>query len=198
MNMHPTLHRDDPELPFGTSGGQPGEGSERVVSTVVVAPRRSRAVFVDGAVAGLAAGAILLLFEIGAMPLTGNPWAIPLGMMASILAGQEAMSEGFPIPTAVLAGLVAHVAISTFWGVVFAWIASGMRLRTQPRLVCAGVIFGFAVWLIDYFLVTRVAWSWFRQANSPVQFLGHTLFYGLPLGGVLGILWQRRRRVRVR
>ena len=48
-----------------------------------VVPRRGAAVFADGALAGLAAGTTFLLFELAAVTITDQPWALPMGMSAS-------------------------------------------------------------------------------------------------------------------
>jgi hypothetical protein len=157
-----------------------------------VVPRRGAAILADGALAGLAAGTIFLLFEFVAVTLTGHPWALPLGMMASIFLGQAATAPGSSVAAAIVAGLVAHAVISVFWGAIFAGIMSGLRIRNRPLLLSAGAIFGLAVWIIDFYVMTIVAWRWLREENVLVQFAGHTFFYGLPLGCMLVLMWQRR------
>ncbi|MBI3910316.1 MAG: hypothetical protein HY320_05210 [Armatimonadetes bacterium] len=89
-------------------------------------------------------------------------------------------------------GLIVHAAISIFWGVVYN-IGLGWRLGMNATWqALAGMGFGLAIWLVDFYILAPLFWPWFKDANPIAQFIIHVFFYGLPLGLALAAFWVRQ------
>jgi hypothetical protein len=78
---------------------------------------------------------------------------------------------------------------------IFAMMASAMAIRTTGEflstpggMALAGMLFGVALWLVNFYIVAPLlGWSWFPEGTNPaVQFLAHALFFGAPVGWLLG------------
>lgn len=71
------------------------------------------------------------------------------------------------------------------FGLVFAWLAR-MALRDSgaSTLWTAAGIYGLALWIVNFYLIAPAAgWSWFpERTNMVVQFIAHTLLFGMVLG----------------
>lgn len=129
--------------------------------------------------AGLASGVVFLTLMGIMMPLFlgTSLWAAPR-MIAAITQGPGALS---PIDTfdlgAVLASLIVHFALSMAYAFVFAFIGKGHSMAADA---VAGVAFGLAVYVVNFYLFT-VLFPWFEQMRNWVAIVSH-----LAYGGVLG------------
>ena len=94
-----------------------------------------------------------------------------------------------------MTGVIVHMILSAAFAGVFAAIASALAttaagdLLSTPRgLALAGMVFGTALWLVNFYIVAPMAgWTWFpEQSNPVVQFLAHAIFFGAPVGWMLG------------
>ncbi|MEZ4514036.1 MAG: hypothetical protein R3C62_19365 [Chloroflexota bacterium] len=92
---------------------------------------------VDGLLAGLAAGAVMMLFLLGAGLLGGTAVATTLGYF------DPAQGENW------LNGLLGHLAVSGVYGVVFGvvrgWLA-GWKTAVGRHSWLLGVVYGVVLW----------------------------------------------------
>jgi hypothetical protein len=61
-------------------------------------------------------------------------------------------------------------------------------------LVGAASVFGFVLWLANFGAIAPALFPWFLVADPAVQFIAHTLFFGIPLGLMLGIRLRDRQK----
>jgi hypothetical protein len=148
-------------------------------------------------VTGVIAGLSLLAFETVATAfLTGASTAgEPLRMLAALVTGPGTLDPQYPAGLADTMGvgvdLLLSIAFSGIFAVLTTWLATATRgelLTTTPGLVLAGLIFGTVLWLVNFYGIGQLAgWTWLsRRMNHDVAFLGHALFFGAPLGWMLG------------
>jgi hypothetical protein len=142
-----------------------------------------------GAVMGLLAGVVFVVFEmVVAWIMQGSPFGPPR-MISAIALGEGAlpMDPTVGIATAMPVALVLHFVLSAVYGAVFGAIASAVGLLRGSRgmLILAATVFGLLLWLVNFYVVAPVAFPWFLMANPVVQFLAHTFFFGTALGLLL-------------
>lgn len=146
---------------------------------------------------GVIAGIIFAAFEMFAAALLMGPEAVamPLRMIGAMVLGSAALDPGYSLAVAAMTGVVVHMVLSIAFAGVFAVIASpiatatsGEFLNTARGLALAGIVFGIALWLVNFYVVAPLAgWAWFPDRTSPVvQFLAHAFFFGCPVGWMLG------------
>jgi hypothetical protein len=144
-----------------------------------------------GAIAGIIAGLVFAAFEMvaSAFMMGSAAFFMPLRMIGAIALGSEALEPGYSLLTAGLAGLIVHMILSVIYGLVFAAIAT--VLRGPVAFVGLGSVFGFALWIVNFYAIARFAFPWFLEANPIVQFIGHTFFFGAVLGYVVWKSYER-------
>jgi hypothetical protein len=148
-----------------------------------------------GSLLGISAGGIFLIFE---MTVAGNvgPSAFgPLRMISAMVLGEGAL-PGQPtmnLPIVVPVSLVVHFALSAVYGAAFGTVARsiGALKGSRRALVGAATAFGFALWIVNFYVIAPVLFPWFGMANPVVQFIAHTFFFGTTLGLMLA---QRLRK----
>ena len=144
---------------------------------------------------GIAAGIIFALFEMFAAAIMMGIEAafMPLSMIGAMVHGPAALNP--PSEIAAMTGVIVHMILSVAFAGAFAAIASALAttaagdLLSTPRgLALAGMVFGTALWLVNFYIIAPVAgWTWFpEQTNPVVQFLAHAFFFGAPVGWMLG------------
>lgn len=84
-------------------------------------------------------------------------------------------------------GLIVHFILAAIYGVVFGAVVSflGPLRSSRGVLVVAASIYGFLLWILNFYVIAPVLFPWFTQANPLVQFIAHTFFFGTALGLVL-------------
>ena len=146
----------------------------------------------QGAMAGVVAGVVFAAFEmvVSAVMMGAAAFWTPLRMIGAIALGPEALDPTYSLAAAGLAGLAVHVVLAVVYGGVFAAIAGG--LRSGPAIIGLASAYGFALWLLNFYVIAPAAFPWFGDANPTVQFIAHTVFFGT----VLGIyLWRSHERL---
>jgi hypothetical protein len=147
--------------------------------------------FQHGAVAGVVAGLVFAAFEMLASAFMAGAEALfmPLRMIGAIALGPEALDPGYSLLTAGFAGVVVHMILAIIYGLIFG--AFSTMLRGPGTFTVLGGIFGFALWLVNFYVIAPSAFPWFLEADPMVQFIAHTFFFGL----VLGLwLWKSHER----
>jgi hypothetical protein len=136
-------------------------------------------------IAGLIAGAIFLLVLMVAYPLAtgGTPWTV-FRFIGAIVLGESVL----PPPTTFDAGVVItavllHFILSVIYTLVLAFIVHRWGILIS---VIGGVLFGLALYLINFFTFTML-FPWFYPARAWPFSLVHILF-GAVAGGVYELL----------
>jgi hypothetical protein len=136
-------------------------------------------------IAGLIAGAIFLLVLMVAYPLAtgGTPWTV-FRFIGAIVLGESVL----PPPTTFDAGVVItavllHFILSVIYTLVLAFIVHRWGILIS---VIGGVLFGLALYLINFFTFTMF-FPWFYPARAWPFSLVHILF-GAVAGGVYELL----------
>ncbi len=144
---------------------------------------------VAGVVTGLFAGVVFALLSMLYAGLAGpGAWAPPR-MIATILGFE--MAPAFAL-VPVIAGLALHMMLSAAYGAFFALVAG--PLPGWP-LVAAGIVFGLALYIINFHVIAQLAhFAVFRMmAGNWFEIAVHALF-GLLLAAGYG--WWRDKPLR--
>lgn len=137
----------------------------------------------EGVAFGLIAGAIFGGIEIIAASMMGDPPLMPVRMFASTVLGEAALADT-SLGTAVIIGFIAHFALSSIFGVIYGAANARFSLSTETsygRQAALGLLFGAALWLVNFQVIARVLYPWFLTAPQGLQLMLHALFFGLPL-----------------
>ncbi len=132
-----------------------------------------------GVFSGLLAGIAFLALNSWFSVSMGQDTAAPLRTIATI-------AEGPPPAEAVQGvGVVVHVVLSALFGLIFATLLLPLRQRSAGWFAWSGLLFGGAVYLVDFqFLARTVPWfSAFQATNQPFELAAHMVF-----GSVLAAL----------
>ncbi len=160
-------------------------------------PRVVQTALAAGVGFGLISGAIFAVVEIIAAAVMGNPALMPLRMFASILLGRSALTEA-PAGVAIIVGLIMHFALSAVFGLIYGAIESRMSVEGRTswaRQAGAGLLFGFALWLVNFQIIARILYPWFVAAPQFLQLVLHAVCFGLPLGLMFAAQERRHRPV---
>jgi len=129
------------------------------------------------AVAGLCAGALLMVVELfwSSMVVGVNPWGTTR-MIAAIVMGPDVLQTSlFSVPT-VAAALVIHFALGAVLGMILAAIIAPFQLDSSVGMaLLAGAVFGAVVYLINFHVMTRF-FTWFVDARGWHTVVGHLMF----------------------
>jgi hypothetical protein len=131
-----------------------------------------------GAVAGLASGLVFLLANMAYATTKDKPAVAPMLDISTIFHGQDAPVVS---PDNVVVGLVTHVTLSILFGVVFALLVP--LLFNFPVLVAGGVVYGLALYVVNFQIFGRTLFPWFTDPNGPDQ--GFEVFIHAVFGLVL-------------
>jgi hypothetical protein len=137
-----------------------------------------------GAVAGMSAGLVFLVANMGWAVHNGKPAAAPLIDIATIFHSQDTPG---PVAAAVfgpdnlIVGLVTHLTLAMLFGIGFA-ILAGRLVRSNQMLVGAGLAYGLALYVVNFQILGRTAFPWFTDSMGPPQ--GFELF----IHAVFGLL----------
>jgi hypothetical protein len=147
------------------------------MATAAAPAARSRVVtgeLVRGAVGGLVAGAAFAAATMWSVTSLDQPAKMPLLMMSTIVLGDDAMASGDADQTV---GLVVHAVLSALFGVVFAFLVR--RLRTNGAVALTGLAYGALLYVVNFQILARVAFTTFKMANQPFELVVHIVFGAL-------------------
>lgn len=129
------------------------------------------------AVAGLAAGAILMVLELiwAILIVGGEPWRIS-HMIAAIVVGPDALEvRDFSVRLIALA-LATHYVLGMVFGLVLAALIAPFHLEERAGfLLLAGAAFGMALYLINFYGMS-VVFPWFADLRGGVAVVAHLVF----------------------
>jgi hypothetical protein len=137
----------------------------------------------EGGGFGVIAGLMFALLQMAVAVLRGASADMPLRMFASVMLGEGAMSA-YPLAVIVVAGGVAHVSLSALLGVAYGLGTCQLPRHIQKSFseqLGLGLLFGAAVWLVNFGLLARALYPWLMHRPQWPQLLLHALGFGLPL-----------------
>lgn len=137
---------------------------------------------------GLVAGIVFAMFEMIMAAVMGDGFIMPMRMIGAIPLGKAAaLGPDANVMTAAIVGGITHMMLSIVYGVVFAAITLPIPAlrRGTAVLVGAATVYGFLLWIVNFYLIAPGPFPWFGNANPVVQFFAHTFFYGSALGVLL-------------
>ncbi len=154
----------------------------------------SRGFLVHGVAGGITAGLAFAAVEMLLSVLLGSSPFRPFRAIGSMVLGQQALNESYPLVAAVTTGLGLHFLLSAIYGAIFArilWI-TGQAGKLTSIVVATGVVYALALWAVNFLVIAPVL---FYQlvVESPFWF-GFTIahfFYGAVLGTYLLVATQR-------
>lgn len=131
-----------------------------------------------GVFAGLIAGAVFIMMEMGLVALSGaSPWGPPR-MIAAIVMGEGVLPPPATFDLMVLmAAMAVHFMLSVVIGAGFALIAS--RFGWLMALIFGAVV-GLGLYIVNFYGMTAV-FPWFAMARNTISIVSH-IGFGLVLG----------------
>ncbi|WP_439673175.1 DUF4383 domain-containing protein (plasmid) [Cupriavidus necator] len=128
------------------------------------------------AIAGVVAGLVFLVVELGALWLMGqSPWGPPR-MIAAIVMGRDVLSQTVPGAGVMLAALAVHFALSVVLGLIIAMIMAPFQFDSSVAMASlVGAVFGVGVYWINFYGMTQF-FPWFAEARGTLSFLAHVVF----------------------
>jgi len=149
-----------------------------------------------GIAGGIIAGAVFIVAEMVMNGLLGKPFFGPLRMISSIVLGREALNPSYSFAAAMLAGLVIHFVLAALFGLIFTVILNmANATREMGALLIYGLVYGVALWLVNFWLIAPTVFPQFTQINPFWNgFVAHALFYGVVLGWYAATAWPQQLR----
>ena len=149
-----------------------------------------------GLLGGLISGLVFLVFEMVFAGIAGPSPFGPPRMIGAIGLGEGALppQPSIGLNTALPVALVIHFINSAVFGTIFGAIVGlvGALRRSRGAVIGAATAFGFALWIVNFYVIAPVAFPWFQSAAPPVQFVAHTFFFGTALGLLLAPRTSKR------
>lgn len=142
--------------------------------------------------AGVIAGAVFLILEMIIVPLFLGmpPWA-PVRMIAAIVLGPGVLPPPATFDAGIgLTAMIVHFLLSIVFVLVLAAI---IRRMSTAAAVLTGLIFGLALYLINFHLLTAV-FPWFADARNWVSIFAHLVFGGIAAWIYKGLQRSRAQR----
>lgn len=151
-------------------GWAPGEDLELLARRRVLAANVGELV-TRGVIAGLAAGLGFLLANMGFATTQGKPAVAPLMDISTIFHGTSKPAGMTPTVDMIATGLVTHLTLSMVFGIAFAVlvIAFAKAWRSPLVLAAGGVVFGLALYVLNFQILGNTLFPWFTNPDGPHQ-----------------------------
>jgi len=135
-----------------------------------------------GALAGVIAGAVFMMMEMGLVALSGgSPWGPPR-MIAAIVMGEGVLPPPASFDLMILmAAMAVHLVLSIIIGIGFAFIA---RRLGMVMAVVIGAVLGLVLYVVNFYGLTAI-FPWFAMARNTISIVSHIAF-----GIVLGLAYR--------
>lgn len=131
------------------------------------------------AVAGFAAGAILMVLELAWAALAGTdgPWRISQLVAALTLGSGPLQGSAFAFDAGIVGmALATHYFLGVAFGMTLGYILAGFRYDTTVMaMLLIGAAFGVLLYLINFFVLTQV-FSWFKELRGWTTLAAHLVF----------------------
>ena len=145
------------------------------------------------AVAGFAAGAVLMVLELlwAALTSMGDPWRVA-HLVAALALGPGILQAPVSVFDAgVLAvALLAHYLLGVLFGLALGFVIAGFHYETSPGTMLAiGALFGALLYLVNFHFMT-LFFPWMSELRGWATLIAHLIF------GIAAALlyWKLQRR----
>jgi len=128
------------------------------------------------AVAGFAAGAVLMVLELLWSLVGGeSPWRASHQVAAIVLGPDTQQTAGFALGVVTVA-LATHYALGIAFGIVLAVLIAPLHLESNAGAsLAAGALFGAVLYLFDFYAM--VGWfPWFADMRGAPTLVAHLVF----------------------
>ena len=142
---------------------------------------------VRGAVGGAVAGVVFGAANMWYASSTGMPSVMPLKMIATIVQGEGALADGSASP---VLGAVVHMVLSVAFGVGLGVLLH--RVAADAVRAAVGLVYGLALYLVNFLVVAPIAFPVFRDANQPFELVIHVVFGAVAVLFLLDLRSARR------
>lgn len=148
------------------------------------------------AVAGLAAGAVLMVLEIAWAAFTSpdGPWRVTQLVAALTLGAEHTLHGSARVFDAgiVAAALVTHYGLGVAFGVLLGHVVAGYHLDGRiAGTLLLGALFGLLLYAVNFHALTSF-FPWFRELRGWSTLVAHLVF-GTAAAGLYARLAKRRR-----
>jgi uncharacterized membrane protein YagU involved in acid resistance len=129
----------------------------------------------SGALGGMLGGAMMAMWSMIVLWLTGVGFWTPLNLIAHTVWRGAPLDATFSWGGLVV-GMVVHLMVAMLLGVVFA-VVGGRYLASRMGLLGAGMVYGVVVWLLTQYVLWPLVDDAAAQAFTPWVFaVGHLLY----------------------
>jgi hypothetical protein len=127
--------------------------------------------FTRGAVAGITAGFVFLLANMAYATTQGKPSLAPFMDISTIFHGTDQPASMTPTLDMLATGAVVHISLSIAFGVVFALLVGVLAplARNWLVLAAAGVLYGLALYVVNFQILGNTIFEWFTNPQGPNQ-----------------------------
>ena len=127
--------------------------------------------FTRGAVAGLAAGFVFLLANMAYATTQAKPAVAPFMDISTIFHGTDKPASMTPTVDMLATGAMVHFTLSIAFGVVFALLVGAFSpfVRNWLVLAAAGVVYGLALYVVNFQILGNTIFEWFTNPQGPNQ-----------------------------
>jgi hypothetical protein len=129
------------------------------------------------AVAGLGAGAILMVLDLfWSLAMTGHgPWASSR-MIAAILMGPSVMESAHFAVGPIFIALLLHYVFGVVGGLVIAAVSAALGLDSRLNVaILTGLGFGLVLYIFNFYVMTAI-FPWFAQLRGWTTLLINLIF----------------------
>ena len=128
-------------------------------------------VFTRGAVSGLSAGFVFLLANMAYATTQGKPSLAPFMDISTIFHGTDKPASMTPTLDMLATGAITHISLSIAFGVVFALLVGAFAslVRNWLVLAAAGVVYGLALYVVNFQILGNTIFEWFTNPQGPDQ-----------------------------
>lgn len=134
--------------------------------------------WVAAAVAGFAAGAVLMVLELSwaALSSSNGPWRISQLVAALTLGPNTLQASPHSYDTGIVAvALVTHYLLGVGFGLMLGFILAGYRYDTSlVVMLLIGAAFSVLLYLFNFYVLTR-AFPWFTELRGWKTVLAHVV-----------------------
>ncbi len=128
-------------------------------------------------VAGIGAGAVLMVFELLWSATLGDigPWRLSRMVAALVMGPQALASSEFHVGLVGLALLI-HYLLGIVSGLVIGVVIAGFHYESSlGMMLLIGAVFGALIYLVNFHALTRL-YPWFVELRSYGAWIGHLAF----------------------
>jgi uncharacterized membrane protein YagU involved in acid resistance len=123
--------------------------------------------------AGVIAGVVFMMMEMGLVALTGgSPWGPPR-MIAAMAMGRDVLPPPASFDAVIMIiAMGIHIVLSIVLAIVFAFLAARLGMGMA---VLAGAVFGLVIYLVNFYGFTAL-FPWFAMARNMISIVSHIAF----------------------